>query len=262
MNSCKPSGQAGITLIELLVSLVIGLTVSTVAASLIGGVMSSRDKVSGNVDLQETNYFVSQSLRQILVQAGYRALDSNMGSTVGAFPMPDANAFFAEVNGQWEQGQFIKATSQSLSVRYGGDSRADGTADNSIYDCLGTPVAADEQVVTTISLLNQELICTTGIENDVMIGADSGTRVENMRIQVGVDDDADGSADRYILSSVASQADLLSTVALEIRLLLASEDNTLDYSKPYEFAGQSYTPGDKRARRETVVMVSLRNVSS
>lgn len=262
MKNRKPCGQAGFTLIELLISLVIGLTISTVAASLVSGVMSSRDQVTGNVELLEANYFVSQSLRQVLVQAGYRALDSNMGPTVAAFPMPDANAFFTEVNGEWEQGQFIKADSQSLSVRYGGDSRADGTADNSIFDCLGTPLTADEQVVTTISLLNQELICTTGGENDVMIGGDSGILVENIRIQIGVDDDADGSADRYILSSAASGSDFLSTVAFEIRLLLSSDDNTLDYSKPYVFAGQSYTPDDKRARRETVVMVSLRNVSS
>lgn len=83
--------------------------------------------------------------------------------------------------------------------------------------------------------------------------------IESMQIRYGVDDDADGSADRYqTADAVSNWANVLS---VEIELLLAStrENLTVDGPQTYFFNGNNITASDSRLRSVFSRTVTLRN---
>lgn len=251
--------QAGFTLIELLVSLVVGMTLVVVAGSLYSGVVSSRVSVAGETELRETGYYLSRSLNQHLQQAGYRSVDPVRLNSDNSFPIPDTTEFFDAVENEWAQGQYVRVDGQNLAIRFGGATTEPLAPDHSIVDCTGSPSTFDAIEVLEFTVANNQLTCIMEDGVEVLAGNDLGTVVEQMVVNIGVDDDEDRSADRYVTGALATQADMLSAVAIDLRLLLASADKVASSEQTYTFNGVESTADDLRKRSELVVFVALRN---
>ena len=81
--------------------------------------------------------------------------------------------------------------------------------------------------------------------------------IENLRFWYGEDTDADGQANRYVLAG--NVIDFNNVVSIRVSLLAASQDRAAATASTYTFAGQNYTPTDKRIRQSYTTTVKLRN---
>lgn len=257
-NSTFKSRCLGFTLIELMISLVIGAIILTAAGGMVQTSAKTRNIVRNTAWLQEEAFFVSHTLRQQLAQAGYRGIDPALlsGRTI---PINNHNNSFQSETGEWGQGQFIRVKNNILSYRFGGASASDGTADNSIFDCLGNALPFGPLYETQISLQTNQLICTVGTQSTVLLGSDQGMLVEQMVYQLGVDSDSDGDIDKMIAPAAASTADYLNTRHITLRLLIATQDNNVLENQLYRFNGVETKASDNRLRSEIVVSVAIRN---
>ena len=122
-------GQRGATLIELMISLVIGLLVVLVASSLFVATKRTNRVQSDSALLQETGRYVLESLGRELRMAGYRDYTAGVSFTSAAPPLSMSNG--TGLNG-----------SDELTVRYYGSNAAGGGPDSGVLDCLGNPVVS------------------------------------------------------------------------------------------------------------------------
>tara|TARA_Y100000588_G_C14138916_1_gene875133 strand:- start:300 stop:1307 length:1008 start_codon:yes stop_codon:yes gene_type:complete len=108
---------------------------------------------------------------------------------------------------------------------------------------------ADNQPVFALYALD-----TSGNETELVEG------VERMSIVYGVDNNNDLTADQYMNAASVDAAnkwgDVIST---RINLLLTTTENIVASPQSYQFDGVSYTPTDRRLRREWQTFINLRN---
>ena len=259
-----PPRQAGFTLLELLVSLAIGLAVTAGAFSLHVSTLRVRHAIESRIALHEARYFAAQLVRRHVLQAGHRPLRPELVSGV-LMPFADAEGLFPAVAAAgddlgWAAGQHVRELADGFEIRYAGASNGDGDADGTIADCAGQALGADATGATAFRLVAGRLRCTSGADDVVLAGdADGDVRVEAMVVRVGLDDDGDRSADRTETLADWTPGGAAVPVALEARLLFASADRVSEAPEPYRFDGVETVPADRRERRETVVAVALRN---
>jgi len=251
--------QPGFTLIELMISVVIGMTLILVAGNMYVGSVRSSASIAGETDLRETSYYLLLTLQQHLNQAGFRAIKPFNVLQAGSFPVPAKDSFFVSVEGEWAQGQYVKADGQTLAIRFGGATTDSAKPDSSMVDCSGTTVAYDDVETLEFSVANNQLTCTTASSSEVLAGDSGGTIVEGSAVRLGIDDNEDRSADRFVGGDAASEQDFLSTVSIEMRLLLASEDRVTTTRQDYVFNGENFTATDRRSRAEIIIYVALKN---
>ena len=249
--------QRGFTLLELIISFSIGTVVLLAASSLIVSSAQSRKVIKHTAELQEESIFVSHLLKQQLAQAGYRSLQPTTGAST-AIPVPAVSTHYPAVTWRWAAGQLINVIGGALLYRFDGASRPDGSPDNSIFDCLGNPIPAGTIIESSISVTNNSLVCTVGTNTRLLVDGSQGVRVEQLQMTLGVDTDGDDEIDQTVSTALATQADFRNTRNLTMRLLLATEDNTVRYNQTYFFNGPT-TATDNRVRLESVVSVALRH---
>ncbi|MEM7257099.1 MAG: prepilin-type N-terminal cleavage/methylation domain-containing protein [Pseudomonadota bacterium] len=254
----KPAGlQSGFTLIELMISISIGVILLLAATGMVVSTAESRRAVKHTAALQDESFFVSHVLKQQLAQAGYRPLTPATGVS-RSIPIASRFDHFPAVSGVWQDGQLIRATANSLTYRFDGASRPDGTPDGSIFDCLGNAIPAGTIVESTISHIDDRLVCTVGANSAALMGGSTDTRVEQMMITLGIDNNGDGEIDNSVDSSLATVADFQNTINLTLRVLLASRNNVIKHNQSYYFNGAT-TATDHRLRTESVVSIGLRH---
>ena len=167
--------QAGVTLVELLVSLVLVGLITLVVLALYTSSASSYKTIDSNQQLQDNARFifevVSQAVRQAGLQDGAQYAAFSGASVLALPPTPDATVFvgqpplFGYNNGKiastgtvddYGANDTAGATlnySDVFGVRYFGSSRLDtvpldaGTPDGSVIDCRGTPVRYPDSAV-------------------------------------------------------------------------------------------------------------------
>ncbi len=84
--------------------------------------------------------------------------------------------------------------------------------------------------------------------------------VEKMRILYGVDNNGDYTADEYQSATAINTANNWDNViSARINLLFSTNENVIPKAQPYEFDGTTYTPSDRRLRREWTTFINLRN---
>jgi type II secretory pathway pseudopilin PulG len=254
----------GITLIELMISMTIGTIVLTTAIGLMISSSRARKTVDHMAAIQEEAQFVSQFLKQQLLQIGYRGIDPSV-SNPRIMPLRPKSARFTAVGGQWLQEQTLRVDGPMLTYRFDGSSDSTGAADASIFDCHGTAVPYGPVQEVSILLQDRQLICRVAGVDEVLAGSNVATRtnsgigIEAMVMQLGVDGDGDGSVDRIIEASTATDAEFVDARHLTIRLLFATKDDVVRVSRPYRFNNTDIVATDKRLRSEAVISVALRN---
>lgn len=84
--------------------------------------------------------------------------------------------------------------------------------------------------------------------------------VENMQVEYGLDNNADGIPNRYVLASQVSAAQWeADVVSMRVTLLLRSLTELASEPQSFSYLGVAYTPTDRYVRRVFSTTVKLRN---
>ena len=248
----------GFTLIELMVGLTLGMLLSLVVAQLFNNTSKANRATEDAARIQESARFATEVIGRTVRIAGYKNDSTVASSTV----FPVGSLALAGTDG-------VGTASDTLIVRFQGGGAVTGTADSTILDCLGTPVAPD-YTATYAKAYNKfsispgadgrnALFCSTSAA--VNPGTELVPGVQAMQVIFGEDTTAtpDGSADRFV--PIGSVTTLDNVVAVRVYLLLAgSQDVRLDTaSKTYPVGGVNYTYTDQKIRRVVTTTVVLRN---
>ncbi len=253
--------QRGLSLVEVMVALVVGMILT---AGLIQAFQShklSHQANQGFSMLQENSRFSMDMIGRYLRLAGYR--DASPNTLEEDFPTSINGTLMASV----PAGRVINGvngssgTPDSITIRYLGSVL--GTSDN----CLGSTLVAGQVTNVRFFIQNKKLICKAEIL-DVNTGAVVSAAaeeiladgVDDMQILYGLDDDNNGSANRYRdASGVTDWQDVVSVrVVLLFNTVIAVE--TSDIEQKFVLAGTNSGPYKDRLRRRVVgVTVALRN---
>lgn len=216
--------QAGLTLVELLVAVVVAGTTVIAALSLFLGVSRSRDTQEAMAQLQDSGRFLTEALTKSLQQAGYQNLqwtpdplkqsllrEGRVGGAIDG--EPDLRGHNNSATGaDLDHGQHDRVSnrvnhSDTLVVRFQGASNAAG-ADGSMVDCLGRPQAATTvtndrahsvfDVRRASATSEPELRCkyktsAGGFASEVMVRG-----VEVLQLLYGTDTNGDTVADQWL----------------------------------------------------------------
>ena len=248
---------AGFTLIELMISLAIGATVTGAGLTLYLQMTKNRNLIQAELNLQSDSYFINQTLRQFFNQAGFRPLD-NTALSASMLPVKAPDQSFEAVDGQWATGEFVRVLDNGFAFRFEGSSDGNNVADGSLINCQGDAIATGEVADVQFSIIDGGLFCSSAGVMVEMIGDDDAVNVEQFAINWGVDTNNDSNVDEYRPSSVPLAAnDVLMTVRLS--LLLSSRDEVQTNTAGYTFNGTEYASTDSRLRRESVTTVLLKH---
>ncbi|KTD21680.1 PilW family protein [Legionella londiniensis] len=84
--------------------------------------------------------------------------------------------------------------------------------------------------------------------------------VENMQVSYGIDTNNDKAADVYqTASEVNASNNWDKVISLKVNLLFSSIENIINKNQAYQFNGTTYTPTDRKLRREWQTFITLRN---
>ena len=232
--------QRGFSMIELMISLVLGL----IMLGAIGAIyLSSKRTYSTTESLsrsQESARFANRFVARELRMAGYNTIyESGLVTKTLVFP-----AAGGMVAGQVVSG--VENSGGSGSIQAGTDSitfRFTGNAAGPIRDCTGTTdnTALVKTAVLFVNDSNQ-LTCnvspTPGTDQPLVDG------IVDMELEYGIDTSGDRAADSYVNASGVTN--WLQVVSVRVTLTVAGSNDI--------------TPGDTNVNRRTVEsIVALRN---
>jgi len=245
--------RRGFTLIELLVALGISMALMIVIAEVFLQTRRGYSVQDDQARVQENTRFSVQMLSRALRQAGYR---SNPGADSGYIFGASTPAVSGTDGGT--------TVADQLTVRFQGSGTGAATstsADNTMFDCLGT--AVDYGVMTTSTFA----IRSGGADgNGLACTNDGGTTwqeivpgVENMQILYGQDTDGDANANVY---GQIGSVNALQIVSVRISLLLRSPTDTSQIKNTNSYVLNGVTipaANDSRVRRVVNFTTNLRN---
>lgn len=210
------ANQLGLTLVELLVAMVIGLLISLAAIS---GLLISRQgfsAVDASSQLRDNGRFVSDLIQRLGVQTGFRDARFATGvpptsvAGLAADPEPNiigfndallnsSNPFTAALAGTTADGSDVLVMRYQTAETFPGS----GVADGSMIDCMGrssNTVAIDQydRVASALHILvsrgEPSLMCTTVSATGVTDTMPIIRGVENFQVLYGVDRVVAGAA--------------------------------------------------------------------
>jgi type IV pilus assembly protein PilW len=287
--------QSGMSLIELMVAITIGMVLAIVAAN---AYMSASTAQSSQTDLtriQESARFTFDLISREARLAGYR----NNAVAGAAWLSFDASvATTSYINGGNDAATITVAgatatvlnLSDTITFRYYGhdnNTTPPNAADGSILDCQGSAIRRDQQLSETLFVAadaanNNEptLYCGTVLTDtagtvlsQAQVALIPG--VESLQILYGEDTDADGVINRYV--PIGSVTDLGAIKAIWVSAVIRGPGNSLPapQSQIYNHFGPTYapsnaapagdagavftSPNDSRPRRVLSTIAALRN---
>ncbi len=232
------NGQQGMTLIEIMIALLIGIFLIAGVIEIFIGSKQSYRMLDNLSRMQENGRFAMDFISHDIRKAGIRARVT---------------------------GAAVCVLSDDLPVAISGTN--DDTSDNNILDGTDTltiltatqscPITADTPITYSIrsgASGRPSLFKNENSLNELIEG------VEDMQILYGEDIDADDTPDYYVpANQVVSMARV---VSVRINLLVASAENNLSIaSVDYRYNGSTVTPsaGDLRLRWQFSSTIALRN---
>lgn len=273
MNNSLKKSQQGLSLLELMISMFIGLFLLVgIASSYLSSKKTSvqRDEYSL---LQENGRLALDIMSQTIVHSGYKAFPS--GNINPSSFITDKVVSATCNNGDGEsvlQPNLFTAdstkngplnSSDSIGVVYLGD-------DFIFTDCSGNTLPAGCRISETnqnsdtasiysaFFIADSTLQCTGSRANASEVIAEG---IENMQVLYGINIDDDPEVDRYInASQVAAFEDNI--VSVQIAVLVRSSREVKDFSesKVYSLLDNAYTsPNDRFMRAVFTNTINLRN---
>jgi type IV pilus assembly protein PilW len=255
----RSSLQAGFTLIEMLIAMTLGLLLVIVIGQVF---VTSKESYRTTEDLsrlQESARFAASQMSRIVRMAGF--ISDPLGNRATIFP---AGALALDgANG-------AGSSSDEITVRYQGSGSP--TADGTVFDCRGNPVAAVDPAV--LHAVARYFVATGAdggpalfCDNTGTVGVTTGpielaSGVENLQILYGEDTDAtpDGTTNRYVARADVANLDRVVSLRLAFLVRSANQVATAPDTRVYSLLGTSYDPVDeRRLRRVYTATITLRN---
>lgn len=248
----RAKGQAGLTLLELMISLSLGLLLLTGIGTIYVGSNQTYRVQEQNARIQESGRYALDILGRSLRQAGYWNMPIAANSTQAGF----SGTVITGVDG----GAGTPPPADSVTVQY------DAPAGE--RDCEGANVAADMVLQAAIQLdaANRELECESN--NDGTAAVDPQplvSNVEDLQFLYGVATGTDQSVNFYTATPTLAQWNQV--VSVRACVLIRSEDqgitssaqNYLDCTNALAGSGTLTAATDSRLRRAFVATFNLRN---
>ena len=275
----KPTNQLGVTLIEMLIALALGIFLLAGILQVFVGSKQSFEVISAQSAMQETGRFSMVLVEKVARGAGYINLSAVTAADFSSMMdnIASSENFFNEFNsgngfvsssivtgnngclGACSRKTDGGVNSDSFSVRMHGDSNG------SLQDCQGNalPVAADTEVRMTYFLsANNELSCQ--VDNGAVAALVGG--VEDFQVLYGVAGGAPSSyqVTRYVAEGAMTNADWPNIVSIRIGVIARSDSTPLDDSVQnltlLDNAQVAFNDG--RSRQMFTKTIALRNILS
>lgn len=278
------AGQRGVSLVELMVAMAIGLLVVFVVTEAYVSATATQRSQSDRSRVQESMRFAFESLSYAVRKAGYRnpaasgpLMDDFCGSgklrLVGKNAVAAFNPTTSDLTGT---GQTVLNSSDIVRVRYHGDGTLPSTADGSVTDCLGATVAPDQVVEDTYWVAadpNNEnepsLFCyTTNSAGSGNVAIVPG--IESIQILYGEDTTGDGVSDRLVPAGSVGAMNSVKSVVVSIVARSPSRTAIDATAQTFQHFDAGYTgtgdagstfiaPGDGRLRQMSGTTIALKN---
>jgi type IV pilus assembly protein PilW len=246
------ANQAGFSLIEIMIALLIG-------AFLLGGILQIFIGSKQTYKMQENLSRLQENGRLAL---NYLSSDIRLAGYWGCLsPISPNNSDVAGTNDNSGGGDNIDDGTDTITIKASFVLTPTGTCGatvNSVNSC-GTGINCYTDPRSTISYkINNSVLQqdTNGQQNNLIDG------IENMQIIYGVDTNEDSTANYYVPANDVTANDWPKVVSVRISLLAATFDKNLT-TQPlqYVFNGITTTPPDTdhKIRRVFTTTIALRN---
>lgn len=217
--------QAGLSLVELLIAMVIGLIIIAGVGQILLSGRQSYNTQSGTGTLQENGRFALFYLQRDIRMAGFPRSTGPGGALAVATP------FISNIADASETGQVssdgVDGASDQIVIRYQSDAAVAGSE----LDCLGQLVGVGAIVINRYFINDGALSCR-GNGNNAPQPLING--VDSMQILYGEDIDGDTYADVYRNASQVTNWNQIASV--RIALLINSQENVADTADTQEYA--------------------------
>ena len=282
MNRSHPlHAQSGISLVEVLISLVIGLLLSAGVIRVFASSQASNSVIMGEARLTENSRYALDALAFQLRLAGLRTAPAQLPGTVFSDTEPPISASPAqagaadtvvrnvslEVGGVTQTLANVKANTDALIIRYEGLFDAAAAApDTTITDCSGNTVERDNMATDVFYIAASgtnetsafSLYCKhynvddAGVvteQDPVAIAGD----IRDLEVMFGEDSNGDTEADRLVAADAIAAGDVL--VSAQVML-------TIDGGRPLTVTDLASGGGaiQQDLQRSVTRTVSLRNL--
>lgn len=251
------SRQTGFGIVEVMISLVITLVLTTVVANVYLATKTTYRLQDNLARIQENGRYAIDVMGRYVRIAGFR---SNPGiSSATVFPNPYATIGASGLN--------------EVTVRTFGSGTA-GTPDNSIKDCAGNARDGNARIMHRFYISSSgNLMCDTSYEDTASAapntthGATSvmlAENVESLTALFGVDTDTDMNANFYVDFSSMTTTTWPQVVAVQLCIVVKSKEANLTVgSQSYrDCAATTQTPSDGFFHRPFRTTINLRNPQS
>jgi len=244
----------GMTLVELMVSIVLGLLLVAVVIQIYVGSKATYNKQEDLSRLQENGRVALDVVGRTARISGFKSNPAAVYSTIFPATAPGITGTAGAAG-----------SSDSVIIRFQGSGDGAGTADGSVVDCLGASYDSNVMVFNRLFIANNAttnrpgLFCDT-TDDSTVNGTEVVSEIENMRILYGVDISGDGIVDYYVPAGLVSNWDQVASLRIG---LVAATPNTINPNldtSTYNVVGISYDPvDDRRSRRLYTMTIALRN---
>jgi len=229
-NLLKSRHQMGMTLIEIMIAMGIGLFLIAGVVQLLAATRQSYNVQDAVARIEENSRFSLVILSENIRLAGYKkdAWDNNLTT-------------FSTTNALFSAGEYISgseggtSSSDQINIRFHGNVNSSGNADGRVIDCEGNKIG-DTNVELSFSILNSDLICTINGATPGVVLADN---ISNMQILYGEDTSNDDAVNKYV--SASSVSNWQNIISVKVGLIFGSEKNNLANS-PFSFSSLSENP--------------------
>jgi type IV pilus assembly protein PilW len=280
----KNQRQRGMTLIELMVALTIGLVITLVVTETYLSGVGTQQAQSGLARAQEASRFAFDLLDRSLKKAGYKNPQGPWNGFCGSGTLLNRLAMQNDVT-------ISSRITDRVTVRYYADYVTPYTNDGTITDCLGNTYAADTLIEDTFYIDTDTandnepaLFCSSSRD---VAGSSSATAtgvaalvpgVESMQFLYGEDTNGNGAIDRYTPATSATVPTPNSVRSVMVSLVARTKEaggvvstaQTINHfgtvyapanAAPGGDAGSVFVaPGDRRIRQHTAATIALRNI--
>ena len=247
MKTAFHSRESGLSLVEMMVALTIGLVLTLSVSTILSGSLQIFRVQGESARIQESSRFLMDTLGRQINQAGYAAISTNYTDTKISFsgtPVSGEHGVVATRTAERKNGSDYMAVSFDASTDCQGNPAASGTVQNEFY-------------------LNakEELVCASGGGAPEVL-ADG---VETFQVLYGVDADGDYSVDRYKAQPVYNADPVLDewqkvrTVRVCVVVRALSKGTSPTAQQYQDCSGVTQTAPDSRLRRVLAATFQLRN---
>lgn len=234
-------GEAGLSLVEMMVALSIGLLLTVSVGSILSGSLQIFRVQGESARIQESSRFLMDTLGRQITQAGYAAISTDYTDTKLAFTGTPISGEHGRVAIRTDER---KSDSDYLAVSF-----------DASTDCQGNAVASGTVQNEFYLNAREELVCASGGgAPEVVVDG-----VEAFKVLYGVDADGDYSVDRYTPQPLAADWGQVRTVRVCVVVRAFSQGTSPTAQRYEDCSGVTQTAPDSRLRRVLSATYQLRN---